>query len=349
MTTSRIEWTDRSDWNPIRGCTRVSEGCRNCYAETIAGRFSGPGQPFAGFATQTRDGGRWTGRVELVEQRLALPLRWRKPARIFVNSAFDLFHEQIADDVIDCVFAVMALAPRHTFQVLTKRAKRMRSYFAASPWRRIKDRAFEIIPGDVFEAFDRADQAVAESPLRNVWLGVSVEDQTRADERIPDLLATPAALRFVSAEPLLGRIDFRGLNAGGGVIVDALAGTRLDYGDEPDVGLVAPTEERASRIDGPSARPMHPDWPRAIRDQCAAGGVPFFFKQWGEHGDAVAAINVCRPTIVYENGGWAEARSLAEAIARMRSGARCVQRVRKARAGRLLDGRTHDAIPEIAR
>src|SRR3546814_532328 len=122
---SKIEWTDRSDWNPIRGCTRVSEGCRNCYAERIAARFSDPGQPFHGFAKRTAAGGRWTGKVELIEERLDFPLRWRKPARIFVNSTYDLFHESVPNHWIDQVFAVMALAPQHTFQVLTKRPGRM--------------------------------------------------------------------------------------------------------------------------------------------------------------------------------------------------------------------------------
>jgi protein gp37 len=124
MSKTKIQWTDRSDWNPVRGCTRVSPGCGGpgphggCYAEVIAARFSDPGQPFHGFAK--RGPARWTGKVELIKERLTLPLRWRKPARIFVNSMFDLFHEALPDEAIDRVFAVMALCPQHVFQILTK-------------------------------------------------------------------------------------------------------------------------------------------------------------------------------------------------------------------------------------
>src|SRR3954469_1920793 len=134
MTQSKIEWCDRSDWNRMRGCSRVSPGCGGpgphggCYAEGIAARFSGPDQPFQGFAKRVNGKPRWTGKVALMEDRLTEPMHWRKPARIFACSMSDLFHENLPDEAIDKVFAVMALCPQHTFQVLTKRPERMKRY-----------------------------------------------------------------------------------------------------------------------------------------------------------------------------------------------------------------------------
>ena len=226
---TRIEWTDAT-WNPLRGCSRVSEGCRHCYAEQVAARFSGPGLKFEGIAHRIGGEARWTGKVVLVEEKLTEPLRWRRPRRIFVNSMSDLFHEELPDDAIDRVFAIMARAPHHTFQILTKRAVRLRAYMSA--------------PG----------RAV----LPHVWLGVSVEDQAAAEERIPELLAVPAALRFLSCEPLLGPLR-----------LESYLGRR-------GIGWVISGGES-----GPRARPPDPAWFRSLRDQCRAARVPFFFKQWG--------------------------------------------------------------------
>lgn len=226
---SSIEWTDAT-WNPIRGCSRVSEGCRHCYAERVAARFSGPGQPYEGLALMRSDGPHWTGKVRLVEEALELPLRWKKPRRIFVNSMSDLFHEGLTDYEIGLVFDVMVQAKRHVFQVLTKRPERMRN-FVNSHW------------------------PVEES---HIWLGTSVEDQETAEARIPFLLDTKAAVHWISAEPLLGPINFNSI-------------TPLDW-------VVVGGES------GPRARPMHPEWARSVRDQCKGAGVPFFFKQWGEWG-----------------------------------------------------------------
>ena len=246
--TTKIEWSD-STWNPIGGCTRVSEGCRNCYAEIMAARFSDPGQWGHGLARRVTlpDGTtdhRWTGKMVLHDHRLDQPLRWKKPRRIFVNSTSDLFHENVPDEWIDRVFAVMALAPQHTFQVLTKRPARARDYMLAVG--RCRSWLYESPPV-------AANPSVRwRMPLPNVWLGTSVEDQATADARIPHLLATPAAVRFLSCEPLLGPVT-----------PDL---TRIHW-------VIVGGES------GPGARPMHPDWARGLRDQCEVAGVAFFMKQ----------------------------------------------------------------------
>lgn len=229
---SKIEWTDAT-WNPIRGCSEVSEGCRNCYAMRQAHRFDKPGGPYEGLTRVSGGEIKWTNEVRLVPELLDQPLHWRKPKRIFVNSMSDLFHEKVPDHFIMQVFVTMQKAPQHIYQILTKRPKRMREWV-----RHFTDR----------------------EPA-NVWLGVSCEDQKTANERIPLLLQTPAAIRWISAEPLLGAIDMNGIR-------NAECGAALDW-------VVAGGES------GPSARPMHPDWARSLRDQCLAAGVPFFFKQWG--------------------------------------------------------------------
>lgn len=263
---SAIEWTDAT-WNPVRGCSRVSEGCRNCYAERMAGRFSGPGLWAEGIVNDTPAGPRWNGNVYLVPDKLDQPLRWRRPRRVFVNSMSDLFHEGLPDEDIAAVFGIMAVARGHTFQVLTKRPERMRDWM---------DRAST---ADCVETAHRYGALSHASPLwkgrpwplPNVWLGVSVEDQATADTRIPVLLDTPAAVRFVSAEPLLGPVNMRRgiyqMNEN-----DKLGtGTSLAGIDWVIVGGES----------GPGARPMHPDWARRLRDQCEAAGVAFFMKQMG--------------------------------------------------------------------
>lgn len=299
---SKIEWTDAT-WNPIRGCSRVSEGCRNCYAERVAARFSGPGQPYEGLAVMKREPGeeskgdpRWTGEVRFIPELLDQPLRWKKPRRIFVNSMSDLFHEKVQDEWIDQIFAVMAFCPQHTFQVLTKRTERMRDYFSMAVGRDGSVRTATRGNGFNIEREMRIREATAaflfisghcpsepfNFPLPNVWLGVSVEDQKTADERIPLLLQTPAAVRWISYEPALDQVDFRKIRYDNICEIDSLTG---DYGvylplagkSDPKLNWVVVGGES-----GPGARPAHPDWFRAARDQCKAAGVPFFFKQWGE-------------------------------------------------------------------
>ncbi len=289
MSRSKIEWTDRV-WNPVRGCARVSEGCRNCYAERIAARFSQPlvqepsgeyygGDPFAGFAKMTREGPRWTGSVELIPEKLTEPLRWRKPSLVFVNSMSDLFHEALPFDAIDCVFAVMALAPQHTFQVLTKRPERMRQFLIGH---RLCYEDFVSVASkfvgpdcDVDGVLDGAWGRYHDG-LPNLWLGVSVEDQPSADARIPHLLATPAAQRFVSYEPALGPVDFTGwfsaFYCDGGC--DIYEGHK--HTDEAGIDWLIVGGES-----GPGARPCDIAWIRSAVEQGKAAGVPVFVKQLG--------------------------------------------------------------------
>lgn len=255
---SKIEWTDAT-WNVVIGCDKVSPGCDHCYAIRTAHRFQEhPNSAVAAAYAGTEQGGDWTGRVNLVESRLDLPLRWKRPRRIFVNAQSDLFHDQVPDEFIARVWAVMASAPRHTFQVLTKRHGRMRSLLSSEEFRLAVQRR---IPHAGASPYVAAYWKTW--PLPNVWLGVSVEDQKRADLRIPALLDTPAAVRWISAEPLLGPVD----------IINGLGDSWLTGID----WIVAGGES------GPGSRPMHPDWARSLRDQCEVAGVPFLFKQWGSH------------------------------------------------------------------
>ena len=210
---SSIEWTNAT-WNPVTGCTKISQGCKNCYAERMAVRLQAMGQP--NYANGFR--------LTLHERMLDLPLAWKKPKLVFVNSMSDLFHVEVPTEFIQRVFAVMERASNHTFQVLTKRADRLRQIAADLPW------------------------------PTNVWMGVSVENEGVA-WRIDELRQVPAAVRFLSLEPLIGPLSSLDLDGIHWAIV----------GGES----------------GPGARPMDPEWVRAIRNQCRRARVPFFFKQWG--------------------------------------------------------------------
>ncbi|MDH5477805.1 MAG: phage Gp37/Gp68 family protein [Nitrospinota bacterium] len=229
MSKTKIEWADRV-WNPVTGCTKISPGCKNCYAERMSrrlGKIKGSGYPPADpFA------------VTIHPDRLEEPLKWRKPSRVFVCSMGDLFHEKVPRDFIHRVIYIPRVFPQHTFMFLTKRPQRMREVLL-SPIR-------YMLPLHYKEGF----------PLLNVWLGVSIEDQTTADDRIPWLLHTPAAKRFVSFEPALEPVDM------------------TPYLSELDWVIMGGES-------GPGARPMHPDWARKVRDDCKETGAPFFFKQWG--------------------------------------------------------------------
>lgn len=273
---SEIEWTDAT-WNPIVGCSIVSPGCTNCYAMRMAARLERMGIPhYVGLTQCSKAGAVWTGKVVPAPDKILwAPLGWKKPKRIFVNSMGDLFHEAIPDEWIDRVFAVMALCPQHTFQLLTKRAERMRKYMTNPD---LEDRLTELWrEGNP----DRETWNIL-LPLRNCWLGVSAERQQEADERIPLLLKTPAAVRFISAEPLLGPVDLMMLRSGDRVI-DCLQGCfGRSIGDgEFEGARLCPSLDWviAGGESGPSARPMAKVWAESLRDQCRLGDVPFFLKQ----------------------------------------------------------------------
>jgi protein gp37 len=290
-----ISWTDAT-WNPIRGCSRVSEGCRHCYAERHAYRFSGPGLSYEGLVQIGADGARrpqWNGKIKFVEEHLLDPLRWKKPRRIFVNSMSDLFHENVTDEMRDRIFAVMALCPQHTFQVLTKRPERILAYLTPT--------MSNYQPANVYDAAETISSSFIDRehtlwPLPNVQLGVSVEDQKTADERIPLLLQTPAWHHFISAEPLLGSVSLapEWLNVGS-IEVKMDQDLYDSLGEDGRERYIRKLQAEATHAgfnqldwvivggeSGAGARPMHPDWARSLRDQCKAAGVPFFFKQWGE-------------------------------------------------------------------
>lgn len=334
-----IEWTDAT-WNPVTGCTKVSPGCDHCYAETFAERFRGTeGHYFErGFDVQLRP------------EKLDQPLRWRRPRRIFVNSMSDLFHDQVPDEYIAQVWAVMALAPQHTFQVLTKRHGRMRSLLSSA---RFDDLFTDALYSFESPTGDEPAEPVgsAPGPLPNVWLGVSVEDQKRADLRVPALLDTPAAVRFLSCEPLLGPVDLTGF----GTQQSYWLTGRPGWGAPEPGPLAMQPLEIGPRIDwvivggesGPHARPMHPTWARLLRNQCVDAGVPFHFKQWGEWGPIIPASGQPRALIGFDDG-LTQHLEPDEHIRYFHRAPGSVEmfRVGKKAAGRELEGRTWDQFPE---
>jgi len=356
--TTKIQWTEET-WNPIVGCSVVSPGCTNCYAmRRTAPRLSkNPAtQQYHGTVQPSKGGYVWTGKIGIAGDTAFLkPLRTKKPTMFFVNSMSDLFHENVPDEVIDRIFAIMALCPQHTFQVLTKRSARMRGYLDEAIGR-IAD-AVQPLRTDKLPVgpLPHVEPGAHWWPLPNVWLGVSVEDQTRADERIPDLLATPAAIRFISAEPLLGPLDLADLT-----IADDNPGDQhmsALYCEEPfeEVELEPWKDNTLDWVivggeSGKGARPMHPDWARDIRDQCVAARVPFFFKQWGEHlsGDAEDHgdriwFNAQHPRASRfiqnkDQFDWFDVDMAPDGPAWLKLGTKA--------AGRELDGREHNAMPE---
>jgi protein gp37 len=329
---SSIEWTDAT-WPVTTGCDDASPGCLNCYSKRDSHRLAGNPNAKVSAAysgtTERRDGGpiRWTGKLNLMRDRLDWPFKWKKPRRIFVGNMSDLFHPAVPDEFIDDVFRVMSKAQHHTFQVLTKRAERM-AEFCLKRW-------------------DERHENPVWHPLKNVWCGVSVENQKYADERIPHLLKTPAAVRFLSCEPLLGPIDLK------------LTEWQQDGPDQSPYNQLTTAGQGLSWVivggeSGHGARPMKPEWARKIRDDCHAAGVAYFHKQNGEwvecekRGDTYAITHVngrLRPTkIVYQDGRSFDYASnwggKDEGVA--------MERIGKKAAGRLLDGRAWDDMPTPA-
>jgi protein gp37 len=290
---STIEWTD-DVWNPVRGCSRISRGCERCYAERQAARFGREGQPWHGFVGTKFQTGRgwqptWTGRVELIEEKLAEPLAWGRPRRVFVNSMSDLFHEALPDEALDRVLAVVARCPQHTFQVLTKRPERARTYLSSRSEKPGAKKLAVAIAREFSGYQTSRTQDVIESlargscdalPLPNLWVGTSVEDQASADDRIPHLLETPAAVRFVSAEPLLGPVNLRAIPIPGLPSVAVRDALRRE-GITPREHATALDWVIVGGESGPGARPCKVAWIRALVGQCRTARVPVFVKQLG--------------------------------------------------------------------
>lgn len=315
-----IEWTGRT-WNCVRGCSRISPGCKHCYAEVQAARIvrmgKGKPTPYDGLVKLVGGEARWTGKVVLDPVKLAAPLSWRAPQTVFVNSMSDLFHEVLSNEQIAAVFGVMAATPQHTYQVLTKRAKRMRAWFAwlhdghvphpGKPYNSGRHRREVILRAamaemeSVIETFPNWTKD--EWPLRNVHLGVSVENQAAADERIPELLATPAAVRLLSCEPLLESLDLTDClgvwthcpDCGRGVSIDEDGCCATCGRDAYHYGVdwvIAGCES------GAGARRCDVAWLRSLRDQCRAASVPYFLKQATAVPEAVIAPDDVEPGCV---------------------------------------------------
>lgn len=362
---TQIEWTDAT-WNVVTGCSVISPGCTNCYAMRLAGTRMKNEPSRMGLTVETKAGPVWNGQVRFNDYWLDQPIRWKRPRRIFVAAHGDLFHEGVIDAQLDQIVCVMAIASQHTFQVLTKRADRMRDYFHALQ--------------PVFEERMWATGLLEFSnelawPLPNVWLGVSAEDQVRANERISPLLDTPAAVRWLSAEPLLGPIDVNLPFEKSCDCLDDAPTINVLSGDVYCAGCCEGGEPTtAPTLDwvvvggesGPSARPMHPDWARQIRDECEAAKVPFVFKQWGSWG-ACSHLDIDglydriyhpapirhpeatrRPrvpiTVLHNDGERFDRIRDLNAFASGK-GAMTMFQLGKATTGRHLDGQLHDGYP----
>jgi protein gp37 len=270
-----IEWTDAT-WNPTVGCSVISPGCKHCYAMKMAARLAAMGQEnYRGLTQPTKSGPVWTGIMRTAsEKTLTAPFYWKKPRRVFVNSMSDLFHEELPFEAVNRIFAVMALCTRHTFQVLTKRPDRMLAYIEASPELSgiTRDALVEGEAQNIYSKRTGEDPSMwlaVHWPLKNVWLGASVEDQRHADLRLPFMqqISRKGWRTFVSYEPALGQVDWTGWDF-------------LNW-------LISGGES------GPDARPSYPDWHRAARDFCARHAIPFFFKQWGAWAPSMAEVRNC--------------------------------------------------------
>jgi protein gp37 len=349
MGDTAIEYVTKS-WNPMRGCSMELPCAKRCWARQFAHRQSGkPG--YGGFTDKQ---GNWTGKVALIEKHLTEPMSWREPQRVAGAFMGDLFHESLPDAAIDQIFAVMALCPQHWFLVLTKRSKRMREYFADSSLRRqMIEVPFEVLVSEKGSAQQQYDLHKAQEawsarikhwPLPNVALGLSCLCQKDLNDGLGDLLAAPAALRFLSLEPLLARVNLGLL----GTVEKTISSQHRPVHEM--LGWIVAGPEN-----GPKARPTHPDVFRSIRDQCQAAGVPFFFKGWGNFrplGDAdpdaaeflpaVMTADLDKTVMVYRDG-----RSNSGNTPPTEHGAWFMEPVGKKAAGRLLDGREWNEMPEM--
>lgn len=311
---SKIEWTDET-WNPITGCSVVSPGCTNCYAMRQAGTRLKNMPQYEGLTLLDAKKPVWNGKLRFNESALDKPSGWRKPRRIFVNSMGDLFHENVPHDILDKIWMVMALNRHHTFQILTKRPELARAYLG---------RGQPEVVSDIYTVAHGTKECPW--PLPNVWLGVSVENQMMAERRIPLLLDTPAAIRWISAEPLLGNLYLEASE----VPVDTTGDGESDDCETMNLLALGLDWVVTGGESGPDARPMNPIWALSLRDQCVRNGVAFNFKQWGEWVPAPAIDPHVKPSREYTfDSGWPR-----------------MFRVGKKAAGRLLDGVLHDGFPD---
>lgn len=332
---STIEWTDRTI-NPVAGCTPVSPACDHCYAARRATLLAANPLTAKRYEGVVHEGA-WTGRINLCPEVMEAAVKRQVPTTYFVGSMSDLFHPSVPLYVLDKIFAYMCVAPQHTFQLLTKRSKRMRDYVSSMYTVGWKRRLQMQLPPELQKSKAWRD---CHCPVENVWLGVTVEDQRSANTRIFDLLKTPAAVHFVSIEPMLGPIDL----------------TKVAYWN-----MLQATENHPA-LDwvicggetGPGARPMHPDWARSLRDQCTGAGVPFFFKQWGEF-KPLKQANPTEDTEQFQTGDVYAVKSSGQHLHEAWIYAHDVipwpedmwwmDRVGKKTAGRLLDGVAWEQVP----
>jgi protein gp37 len=323
---SKIEWTHRPGtksevWNPTTGCDKVSAGCRNCYAEVMHKRLRGMGQKKYKYP--------FLGHLALHADELLKPLSWRKPRTVFVNSMSDLFHKDVPFDFIDKVFAVMVGTPQHTYQILTKRADRLQRYFSEGKDAMIQRWADAALELGISPDQDDPDQGYCaiftlcdqEWPRKNIWIGVSAENQETFDERYYHLSKIPAHVRFISYEPALGPLKlpetpaFQWLIAGG------------------ESGL--------------KARPAHIYWFRSVRDQCKSAGVKFFLKQWGTWvpaGGRHRSGEDGKFAILYDTGNFVKTNTYPRQM--MQFGGIVMSNVGKSKSGHVLDGVEHLEFPE---
>lgn len=352
---SKIEWTDKT-WNPVSGCDKISEGCTNCYAETMAKQLKAMGTP--GYENGFK--------VTLHPDKLDVPLKWKKPCKIFVCSMGDLFHEDVPFEFILKVIDIIResrngyscgldrLVTTHTFQILTKRPERMRDFF-----NRLRYDSLDNSENKELYLANSSSEKGYRPIMPNIWLGVTAENQEQANKRIPILLNTPAAKRFVSIEPMLGPVDLTDISyyendgiitsapthkegiVGGSCHMDALDSSDLvDWPDWGALDWVIVGGESGTR-----ARPMHLDWVCKIRDDCKDAGVPFFFKQWGEWESKEIKTKKFNISKMQEQSKKTGIKSMCTFIKQPGEPFLVFKRVGKKKAGSKLDGVEHKEMP----
>ena len=348
-------------WNPVVGCRKVSEGCRNCYAERMANRLAGIANKKSAATTSLLKyadviyNGKWNGKASFNTDELLAPLQWKSPRVVFVCSMGDLFHENTMETWIDKVMVMIALNPKHIFIILTKRAKRMAEYFSrpkekiVEAWEKacydigLSDSNDDIDSPACFiynRAFGYTKKSTTGWPLTNMWLGVTAENKAAANERIPALLKIKAAVKFVSVEPMLGPVNLS---------IWFYSGFMEPPFDDCVDWVICGGES------GPGARPMHPDWVRSLRDQCKEAQVPFFFKQWGEWQNGSCFKEKVKHLFMLDDGqafgysietGMVEIKNVSSEYWNKHTPV-TVSKVGRKQSGNLLDGVRYETYPSI--